>query len=184
MMRPNAFGWGLALIFFIGGALFVIFVREAWLLGTIWMVVAAGLFLGYWAMGRRADRADDLKRSGTQGEAHVLELTQTGAYINEQPRVKLKLHIEAPGVTPFDVTHTYTVPLIALGAFATGDTLPVYLDREDPSKFTIDWLGGAHGHADGADPKERLEKLEELKRDGLITKAEYNERRTKILDAI
>jgi hypothetical protein len=182
MMRANLIGWCIASFFFLGGAAFVIFVREAWLLGTIWMVVAAFLFALYTAMNIRANRADVRKKEGVRGEAHILAMTQTGAYINENPRVKLKLRIEAPGVPEFESSHTYTVPLVALGAFATGDTLPVYLDRADPKKFTIDWLGGAGDG--GSDPDERLKKLEQLRSDGLITQAEYDERRTKILDAI
>lgn len=183
-MRPNKIGWGIVALFGVGGAIFVIFVREAWLLGTIWMAVAGFLALLYIWMGRRADEADRLKREGIQGQATILELTQTGTYINENPRVKLRMQLEGPGVEPHEVTHTYTVPLVAMGAFATGDTLPVYFDRKDVSKFTIDWLGGRSDGAGKGDPHERLEKLEELKQDGLITPAEYDERRKKILDSI
>jgi Short C-terminal domain len=183
-MRPNLVGWGLATMFFVGGALFVIFVREAWLLGTIWMVVAAFLFSLYAWMSRRADQADELKREGVRGRARVLDLTQTGTYINENPRVKLRLHVDAPGVPQFEVTHTYTVPLVALGAFAAGDSLPVYMDPADPKKFTIDWLGGSGKSTGGDDTEERLKKLDKLRSDGLITQAEYDERRTKVLDAI
>jgi hypothetical protein len=182
MMRPNLIGWGIVALFFFGGLGFTVALPEVWLLGVIWMVVATGLAVFYLSLNRRADRADELKREGIPGQAKILQLTQTGAYVNEQPRVRLKLRVEAPGVPAFECTHTYTVPLVALGAFAQDDTLPVYLDRSDPKKFTIDWLGGGGG--DDKAPHDRLEELAQLRTDGLITQADFEQQKARILGSI
>lgn len=141
MMRPSRIGWFIVAFFFIGGVIFTILIPRIWI-GEIWIAVSLALAAYYVLMNRRADRADKLKREGIPGQAQILEMTQTGVYVNEQPRVKLKLRIEAPGVEPFESEDTYTVPLVALGALTSGRVLQVYLDRADTSKFTIDWFGG------------------------------------------
>jgi hypothetical protein len=139
-MRPTSVGWFLVALFLVGGAIFTVVMPDIWI-GQIWMAVALGLAAYYVVMIRRATRAERLKREGIPGEGRILEMTQTGTYVNQQPRVRLKLRIEAPGVPAFEAEDTYTVPLIALGALTGGRALRVYLDRADPARFTIDWFG-------------------------------------------
>jgi hypothetical protein len=141
MMRPNRVGWALVAGFLIGGVVLAVWIPEVWI-GQAWIAVAIAMAAYYLLMNRRADRADRLKREGIPGRARIVEMTQTGMYVNSQPRVRLKLLIQAPGVAEFEAEDTYTVPLIALGALTSGGTLPVYLDRVEPSRFTIDWFGG------------------------------------------
>ena len=130
-MRPNRVGWALVAGFLIGGVVLAVWIPEVWI-GQAWIAVAIAMAAYYLLMNRRADRADRLKREGIPGRARIVEMTQTGMYVNSQPRVRLKLLIQAPGVAEFEAEDTYTVPLIALGALTSGGTLPVYLDRVDP----------------------------------------------------
>lgn len=143
-MRPNKLGWVLVVFFAVGGFFFWQTIPDIWI-GQIWMGVAALLAVIYLVMTARANRASKLIATGTRGRAHVLEMTQTGTYLNNQPRVKLRLRIEAPGVTPFETEDTVTVPLIALGALQPGRPLTVVLDPADPQKFVIDWAGNSAG---------------------------------------
>ena len=140
-MRANVVGWFILSGFLIGGAVMTVLIPEIWI-GQIWLAVALGLGAYYLLLGRSANRAEALMRDGIPGDAQILELKQTGRYVNEQPRVRLKLRIQAAGVPAFESEDTYTVPLIALGALTSGRPLKVYLDRADTSKFTIDWFGG------------------------------------------
>jgi len=78
-------------------------------LGPIWVGVSLVLVAYYLWLNRKAGKAAGLKREGIAGQAQVLEMTQTGTYVNENPRVRLKLRVEAPGVTPFETEDTYTV---------------------------------------------------------------------------
>ncbi len=78
--------------------------------------------------------------------------------------------------------HTYTVPMIGLGALSVGGTLAVYLDRRDTSKFAIDWGAGASG--EGATPHDRLQELTDLRDSGLISNEEFEQNKEQILDAI
>lgn len=94
----NKVGWLLVVLFGVGG-FFWQTIPEIWI-GQIWMGVAALLALIYIVMTMRANKATELANTGVRGRAHVLRTTQTGAYIKYQPRVKMRLPIEAPGVTP------------------------------------------------------------------------------------
>lgn len=141
-MRPNNIGWFIVIFFLAGGIFFWIVIPEIWI-GQIWVVVALGLAALYVFMGRRADAADKLKREGIPAEGQILEMTQTGMYVNEQPQVKLKLRISGGGLTPFEAEKKIVVPLIALGSLSIGKPLAVYVDRTDQSNFTIDWAGAA-----------------------------------------
>jgi hypothetical protein len=143
-VRPNRVGWFLVLLFGVGGFFFWRTIPEIWI-GQIWMAVAALLAVMYMVMTVRANKASQLANTGVRGRAHVLEMNQTGTYINNQPRVKMRLRIEAPGVTPFETEDTVTVPLIALGSLQTGRPLTVALDPADPQKFVIDWSGNSGG---------------------------------------
>lgn len=201
-------GWGLVALFGIGGFFFWRNAPELWI-GQIWVGVAALLALIYILMTVRANKASTLVASGIRGSAQVLEMTQTGTYINEQPRVKLQLRIQAPGVTPFESNDTYTVPLIALGSLQPGRPLMVMLDPQNPQNFAIDWFGagaGSRGAGAGADcspstagsteavrtadlggdpdPSVRLTKLTELRKAGTISDAEFEEHKRRILSDI
>lgn len=144
MMRPARFGWAILAFFLIGGIAFWITMPEI-LIGQIWVGVAVLLGIIYVWMFMRAEQADELRQTGTPGQAQILEMTQTGVYVNEQPRVKLRLAIQAPGVAPFEDTKTHTVPLVALGRLTSGTPLQVYLSRENPSEYVIDWFGAPAG---------------------------------------
>ncbi|HEY7874590.1 MAG TPA: hypothetical protein VIG64_05655, partial [Actinomycetota bacterium] len=147
-MRANRWGWFLLALFLIGGIAFWIAMPEIWL-GQIWVGVSVILGVILVVMFMRAERADEFKRTGTPGQAHILEMDQTGVYVNNQPRMKLRLRIEAPGVAPFEDTSTHTIPLVALGRLTAGVPLAVYLSREDPSEYTIDWFNTTQGSAPG-----------------------------------
>lgn len=141
-MRPNNVGWFLVIFFLAGGIFFWIAIPDIWI-GQIWVVVALGLGVLYLFMGRRADAADKLKREGIPAQGQILEMTQTGMYVNEQPQVKLRLRISGAGLTSFEAEKKLVVPLIALGNLGIGKPLAVYVDRTDQSNFTIDWSGTA-----------------------------------------
>lgn len=137
-MRANRIGWGLVVFFAVVGAAFTAAAPDIWL-GKAYIGCAAGLAVLYLWMNRHADRGERLLRDGIRGEAEILEVDQTGGYLNGQPRMRLRLRVDAPGVQPFERSHTYTVPYAALDSLAPGRSLPVALDRHRPARFAIDW---------------------------------------------
>ncbi|MDQ3735169.1 MAG: SHOCT domain-containing protein [Actinomycetota bacterium] len=209
-MRPNKVGWFLVAFFAIAGFFFWRAIPEIFI-GQIWMGVAGLLAVLYLVMTVRVNKASRLAMTGVRGHADILEMSQTGTYINNQPRVKMRLRIQAPGVIPFETEDTVTVPLIALGALQPGRPLTVVLDPADPKDFVIDWSGSsrypgsAHApsaaqpgsHMPGApnvgagvpgdddpDPAVRLTKLAQLRDAGTITSAEFEEHKRRILSDI
>jgi hypothetical protein len=70
---------------------------------------------------------------GTQGEATVLALQDTGMFINNNPRVTLQLEIRLPTIAPYQLTKTMTVPLIRLSQVQTGSVVQVMVDMSDPT---------------------------------------------------
>ena len=139
--RVNPVGWFLVVLFLGGGIAFWITIPEIGI-GQIWVGVSLLLVVIYTVVGRRAKAAQRLRQEGIPGRATILEMTQTGTYVNEQPLVKFRLRVEGTGVQAYEVEKRVVVPLIALGTLTSGRPLTVYIDREDHSKFTIDWSGG------------------------------------------
>ena len=148
MMRPNATGWFIVAFFLIGGIAF--WIALPWVgIGQIWVGVAVLIGIVYALMSRRADQMEALRTRGLPGQARILEMTQTGVYINENPQVKLKLHVEAAGIPPYDLEKKVTVPLIALGTLGSGRPLSVYVDPNDHENVFVDWSGAPAGAASG-----------------------------------
>jgi hypothetical protein len=145
-MRPSRVGWLILAFFLIGGIALWITMPDVFI-GPIWVGVSVLLGIIYVVMFLRAERADQMKQTGTPGQAQILEMTQTGVYVNNQPRVTLRLSIQAAGMPPFEDTRTHTVPLVALGRLTSGTPLAVYLDPEKPRDYMIDWFGAPPGMA-------------------------------------
>ena len=137
----NPAGWPLVLFFLIGGIAFTIAMPEIFI-GQIWIGVAILVGAVFFFIGARGKRAQRIRETGIPATAHILEMTQTGTYVNEQPQVKFKLRIEAPGMTPYEIDKRAVVPLIALGQLSSGQPLSVHINREDANEVEIDWSGG------------------------------------------
>jgi hypothetical protein len=146
MTRINWTGWFIVAFFFIGGIAFTI--ALPWVgIGQIWIGVSVVIGIVYFFINRRVGAMQSLTKTGLPGQAQVLEMTQTGVYVNENPQVKMKLRGEAQGILPYECEKKATVPLIALGVLGSGRPLSVYVDPEDHENMYIDWSGAGAGAA-------------------------------------
>ena len=136
-MRPNSIGWVIAGFFFIAGIVFWIVEPEVGV-GQIWIGVSVFLGLLFYWMHRRADEKLAIIKAGIRGQATILSAEQTGMYINNQPRVKLRLRVQTP-YSEFEDERTETVPLISLGLLSSGKPLAVYMHPQDQNEYVIDW---------------------------------------------
>jgi hypothetical protein len=143
-MRVNKVGWFIVGFFFIGGIFFWMTIPSIFI-GQIWVAVSVFLAFVYLWIGRTAARADRLRATGVRGQAEILQMTQTGAYVNNQPRVKLRLRISAPHIAPFEDEKTMTIPQIFLGRLTVGGPLTVVMEPDDPKSYVIDWTDGGGG---------------------------------------
>lgn len=78
-----------------------------------------------------------LESDGVLTLAQVTGISETGTRINEQPLVKIGLHIEGPGLTPFDAQDRVIASVTRL-PMITGRKLVVLVDPAT-NKYQIDW---------------------------------------------
>jgi hypothetical protein len=78
-----------------------------------------------------------LEANGVLALAQVTGIGETGTRINEQPLVKINLHIEGPGLAPFDVQDSVIASVTRM-PLITGRKLAVLVDPAT-NKFQIDW---------------------------------------------
>ncbi len=104
------------------------------LMGTVFLVLPlAGSFtILIWMMVKRK-RINELVANGRQGTAVILELSDTGTTINDNPRIKLLLEIHLPNHQPYQAQKTVTLPLIYLPQVQTGSTIQILADPEQPN---------------------------------------------------
>lgn len=123
-MDPTALGLGIT------GLTFAI-ICVSMLFGLA--VTAAAIGIPIYFMRKNQQRAEALMKVGTQGEATILSLQDTGMYVNNNPRVTLQLEIQMPYGAPYQITKTMTVPLIRLSQVQVGSKVQVMVDMSDPT---------------------------------------------------
>jgi hypothetical protein len=103
-------------------------------MGTAFLVIPLATSLGIlmWLVAKRK-RIAELVATGKQGTAVILELSDTGVTINDDPRVKLLLEIHIPNYQPYKARKTVTLPLIYMSQVQTGSTIQILADPEQPN---------------------------------------------------
>ena len=139
-------------------------------------------------------RKQFLEQHGVLAMAQVTGMHETGTRVNNQPLVKLDLHIEGPGLVAFDTQDRVLASVTRLPMISSGK-LAVLVDPADNS-FRIDWqrsalLSGAAAERDSPEEPgdvperrsagERLQELDALRRSGAVTDEEYNQKRQQII---
>ncbi|BBX84350.1 SHOCT domain-containing protein [Mycolicibacterium aubagnense] len=111
-----------------------------WMFWTGLFVTAADVLVALWLVSfgaKRQAKQQALEANGVLALARVTSLTETGTQINDRPLVKLGLHIEGPGLAPFDATDRViaSIPRMPL---ITARYLAVLVDPAT-NEFQIDW---------------------------------------------
>lgn len=144
-----------------------------------------------------------LQSSGRRCPGTVMSVDDTGTTVNDNPRVKMTVRAEPPGEAPFTVVKTATVSRVQIPR--VGDRCVVFYDpanREASSGITFDPVPGfAYPPAAAAvaavapqpvaasvpaageseDPLEKIEKLGQLRDRGLLTPAEFEAQKKRLL---
>jgi hypothetical protein len=82
----------------------------------------------------KQQKAERLVAGGGRGIGTVVEVSDTGVTINDNPRVRLRMRVEpTDGSAPFEREKTVTVSRVAIPR--AGDRFPVFYDREDASNW-------------------------------------------------
>ena len=96
-------------------------------------ITVAAIAIPIYFIRKNQQRAEALMKVGTQGEATILSLQDTGMFINNNPRVTLQMEIQMPYGAPYQITKTATVPLIRLSQVQVGSKVQVMVDMSDPT---------------------------------------------------
>lgn len=120
-------------VFFAGGTALITFVSICGSLVCTLVIVAASIAIPFYIFRNNQKRAQDLMQNGTQGEATILSLQDTGMRLNDNPRVQVELEIEVAMRPPYRVTKSVTIPLIRLSQVQVGSKVQVMVDLSDPT---------------------------------------------------
>ena len=115
-----------------------------WMFWTGLLVTAGGVVAALTLAGRGAKTAATtqfLEQSGVLATARITGISETGTRINEQPLVKIRLHIEGHGLTPFDSEDRVLAPVTRL-PMITGGNLAVLVNPAT-NAYQIDWQRSA-----------------------------------------
>jgi hypothetical protein len=105
------------------------------LLITIADVLIALALTNYGA--KSAAKTAELEQHGVLALAQIIGLTETGTRINEQPVVKVNLHIAGPGFVPFDGQDRVIASVTRLGNLTARKL--VVLVNPTTQEYQIDW---------------------------------------------
>jgi len=98
--------------------------------------VLVALALTNWG-AKTAAKTAELEQSGVLALAQITGLTETGTRINEQPVVKVHLHISGPGIMPFDSEDRVIASVTRLGNLTARKL--VVLVNPTTQQYLIDW---------------------------------------------
>ena len=159
---------------------------------------------------KKREKAENLLATGSRGIGTVVNVQDTGMTMNDNPRIKMTFRIEPlDGSAPFEAVKTKVVSRVQIPR--AGDRYPVWYDPADAESWafatidndegrqqirqlfgsaadTITGMGAPPVAAAPAapapaapDPVERLRKLDELRAAGVLTEAEFQEKKAEIL---
>ncbi len=97
------------------------------------VITVAAVAIPFIIMRNNSKKAEALMATGTQGEALIVQMEDTGMLINNNPRVALLLEVQIPGYAAYQVKKTVTVPLIRLSQVQPGSVVRVMADPTQPT---------------------------------------------------
>jgi hypothetical protein len=115
-----------------------------WMFYTGLFITALDVLIALWLTSFTAKSAAQttvLEQSGVLALARITGMGETRVRINEQQLISLNLHIEGPGITPFDTQTRVTAQVTRMGNFSKG-RLVVLVDPAT-NKYQIDWQRSA-----------------------------------------
>jgi hypothetical protein len=111
-----------------------------WMFWVGLLITAADVLIAL-ALANFAAKSDAksqmLEGSGVLALAQITGIAETGTRINDQPLVKINLHVEGPGFTPFDTQDSVLASVTRL-PMITGRKLVLLVDPAT-NQYQIDW---------------------------------------------
>jgi hypothetical protein len=111
-----------------------------WMFYTGLLVTVADVLIALWLTNygqKSAAKTAELEQHGVLALAQITGLTETGTRINEQPVVKVNLHISGSGILPFDGQDRVIANVTRLGNLTARKL--VVLVNPTTQEYQIDW---------------------------------------------
>jgi Short C-terminal domain len=132
-------------------------------------------------------RQSHLLRTGVAAPATIIDVRDTGASVNDNPRVELVLRVSpADGTEPFELRRKLVVSRVQVPR--AGERLTIFYDPDEPTNFTFKNEDAVDGDASVAaaaapepDPVDQIAKLADLHEKGALSDAEFSEAKQRLL---
>ena len=98
------------------------------------IILIAGIFL---YKKRIKYKETDYAPNSIKGEAKIIEMKQTGIYVNELPQVKFLLRITIPRRLPYQIEYKKIMNSFILNSLHAGAKLPVFVDPDNPERILL-----------------------------------------------
>ncbi len=151
-MRLGAGGW-IGLI--VGGLGGLIGLACAVIFGGIPGIIMSVIFIGvfgaffYPLLIKPMMTASKLRKNGVAATAKILQVSDTGVTLNNNPQVKLLLEVSSPTGT-YQVETKQYISRLQTSMYQPGGMLPVLIDPSDRDMISINYDGAAPGGGSGA----------------------------------
>jgi hypothetical protein len=112
-------------------------------IGTlVTLVITVGITFLAIKMIRKAVGPDrSTLESGIPAQARIVNVRQTGMFVNNQPQIAFTLEVHPPSGTPYQVETKAVIPMVNIPQFQPGAQVPVKIHPTDPSKVVLDVYG-------------------------------------------
>ncbi len=104
------------------------------LMAGMFLLSTGGVIL--WATLSNRRRAM-IEQNWLDAPAKILEVSETGTYINNQPKIKFLLEVHSPMHPVCQVVRKQVIPYMALSQYQVGSTITVKVNPDDPEDVMI-----------------------------------------------
>ncbi|MBI5815610.1 MAG: hypothetical protein HZB29_08375 [Nitrospinae bacterium] len=81
---------------------------------------------------------EDLLKNGNPGEATILQVAETGTYINRNPQIEMLLDVRPQSGSPYQMTLRKVVGIVNIPQFQPGAVYPVKIARDNLGNLEFD----------------------------------------------
>ena len=105
-----------------------------WGMGGMFLLSNLGILAWVQLSNRKRDR---IEATWLDAEGKILEINETGTYINNQPKLRFRFFVNSPIHPPCEVVHKQVIPLTLLAQFKVGETISIKVSPDDPQDIMI-----------------------------------------------
>lgn len=142
------------------------------------LIITGVAFIPFWRI-----IFPDVIKNGETAPARVLKVSDTGVTVNDDPQVALTLEITPSSIGPYEAEVRTIVSRLNASLVRPGIAAEVVFDPKKPSRVQLTSLEIPAAAAPGSSAA-RMNELNDLRDQHLISEEEYEAKRKEILEAL